>query len=263
MIHVKQIKKMVEEGEHIDAHKALDNLLELGPKNTEALKLRTVLFANEGRFLDERIIWEKIITHDNEDLDALFFFQRRHFEERESFYFTDRLPNGGVRFLANPRGLINSSIIGLFGCSLFLVVNSYSQKYYVLESPVVSMVCFLLFVVIPWLGIIVSYFRSLKEVVLSPEGIAFHARTAVCEKKWKDIDNAYIIYGKDEGEQKLALVLTPKNKSESACEIDLSPDSTSIRARVYFLEEVCRFFKPPVHLRSDLLVGRFPLRRRF
>lgn len=154
MKHVRDIRNMVEQGEHNAAHEALDHLLDLGPKNTEALKLKSTLYAVEGRFEEEAQVWEKIITEDQDDLDALYFFQRRHLEERESFYFTDILPGGGRRFLAHPRALINASLGGLFGCALFLLVSSYAQKYYILASPFVSFSCFLIFVIVPWVFII-------------------------------------------------------------------------------------------------------------
>ena len=254
---------MVENGDHEQAHDALDNLLELGPKNIEALKLKTVLYANEGRFVDERMLWEKIIFHDNEDLDAIFFFQRRHFEERESFYFTDRLPDGGVRFMANPKALISSSMLGLLGCTLFLILNSYSQKYYILSSHWISMSIFLMFVILPWISIVFNFVRSLKDVVLDLEGIKFYSRMKVVSMLWSDIDHAYLIYGIEEGEQKLCLVLTPKDPKEKAIEIDLGAETTSVRARAYFLDEFCRFYRPPTHLRIDALTAKFPGRLKF
>jgi len=86
-----------------EAQDALDNLLSLAPKNTEALKLKGQIYSQEGRLLEEAKIWEQIFRFDNEDDDALIFFQQRQIEERESYYyFTDPLPDGGRGFLAHP-----------------------------------------------------------------------------------------------------------------------------------------------------------------
>ena len=50
MMHVKQIKNLVEAGESSRALEALDNLLALGPSNMEALKLKAYLLSQQGRF---------------------------------------------------------------------------------------------------------------------------------------------------------------------------------------------------------------------
>ncbi|MDQ3235060.1 MAG: hypothetical protein M3Q07_24895, partial [Pseudobdellovibrionaceae bacterium] len=67
MKHVNQIRKIVEQGHLDEAHKAIEDLLELGPKNLEALKLKAALFEHVGRFEDEEHQWRRIIEIDNED----------------------------------------------------------------------------------------------------------------------------------------------------------------------------------------------------
>lgn len=246
---------MMEDGQHDKAHAALDNLLSLGPGNLEALKLKSILFASEGRFLEEARMWEKIIDQDNEDLDAIYFFQRRHLEERESFYFTDHLPAGGRRFLAHPRSLINASLGGLLGCTLFLLISSYAQKYYFLSSTIVSAGSFFLFVILPWLFIIYAYFKALREVLLTSEGICLNTRLKSYDMKWDEISEAYLARSGAHNEAKLALVLIPKNKEYPAVEIDLSRESTAIRARTCFIDEVARLFHAPVHTSKDELAN--------
>src|SRR4051812_29827081 len=123
MLHVKQIRAVIEAGEADQAHQALDQLLALGPNNTDALKLRASLLEHEGRFAAEAKIWEKIAVIDREDADAVAFLLRRQLEDREHFYFTDDVPGGGRRFMAYPRRLINHSALGLAGCVGFLVAT--------------------------------------------------------------------------------------------------------------------------------------------
>ena len=246
---------MMEEGQHEKAHEALDNLLSLGPGNLEALKLKSILFATEGRFLEEARVWERIIDQDNEDLDAIYFFQRRHLEERESFYFTDHLPAGGRRFLAHPRSLINASLGGLLGCTLFLLISSYAQKYYFLSSTFVSAGSFFLFVIVPWFFIIYTYFKALREVLLTADGICLNTRLKSYDMKWDEISEVYLARSGRHNEAKLALVLIPKDKQLPAIEIDLSRESTSIRARTCFIDEIARLFHAPIHTSKDELAN--------
>ena len=244
---------MVEEGSHEDAHEALDRLLSLGPGNLEALKLKCFLYSVEGRFYEESRVWERVLDQDYEDLDALYFFQRRHLEEKESFYFTDRLPSGGRRFLAHPRALINASLGGLLGCTLFLVVSSYAQKYYILSSPLVSFSSFFLFVVVPWFFIILTWFRSLREILITSESILFNTRIKCHDVKWRDVESVYLAHVHVAGEQKLSLIILPRDPALSVYELDLSRDTSAVRARALFIEEINRLFREPVYVsRSDI-----------
>jgi hypothetical protein len=109
MLHVKQIRDIVDAGQTDEAHDALDQLWALGPHNTEALKLRAKLFEYEGRFAEEGKVWERVGSIDREDPDAVSWHLRKQLEDREHFYFTDDIPGGGRKFMAYPRSLVNTS----------------------------------------------------------------------------------------------------------------------------------------------------------
>ena len=135
MSHVAKIKSMLDQGEVNEAQDALENLLELGPNNVEALKLKAFLYMAQGRFNEEEKVWQKVFEVDQEDPDAIEFLQRKHMEDREHYYFTDILPEGGRRYLAYPRTLVNISLIGLIGCISFLLLTRLSDDFEFATSP--------------------------------------------------------------------------------------------------------------------------------
>jgi tetratricopeptide (TPR) repeat protein len=61
MKHVTSIKKIIESGDREEAQQAIDNLLELGPNNLEALKLKAMLYSSEGRFSEEAQVWHRVL----------------------------------------------------------------------------------------------------------------------------------------------------------------------------------------------------------
>ena len=240
---------------------ALDQLLSLGPGNIEALKLKCFLYSLEGKFREEFMAWEKVLDQDYEDPDARYFFRRRDMEEREGFYFTDSLSRGGRRFLAHPRSLINASLGGLLGCTIFLLVSGYARSYIMLASPLVSFSSFFLCVILPWFFILLSWIRGLREVLITSEGVVFNARVKSYSLAWQNTESAFLAHLYTEGKQKLSLILIPSDPGGEVFELDLSRDSSTIRARSLFIDEVCRCFGRPIcvrrhdlHLPSDRLI---------
>lgn len=253
MLHVKQIKDIVDAGQTDEAHEALDQLLALGPSNTEALKLKARLFGYEGRFLLEHRTWDKIASIDPEDEDAVAHMWGRQVEEREHFYFTDDLPGGGRRFMAYPRRLVFMSIIGLFGCVGFLLIMRLATLFPILGEPPAMLSLFAVLVLGPWFGIIGSYFRSLRAVVITPEGIAVATRRKVHAFTWTDLDKVCLARAIDAHGASLSLVLVPRESQSAIIEIDMAEGSSTIRARSYLLRDISRLFREPEYTRRDSL----------
>lgn len=242
MIHVRQIREFIEEGESDKALTALDDLLLLGPRNTEALKLKAYIFQQEGRFLDEEKVWQAIIDQDPEDLDAIEYIYRRHIEEREHFYFTDELPQG-KRYLANPRSLVNMSLVLLFGCMLFLILSNYSQKYLFLADSQLHLLSFGMFVIVPVLGIVAVYLKTLRDVMINSEGIKLTTHLQNYQFFWKDVKEIHIAHDfLIPAEAKLSMIFIPKDTSQRPIEINLSQDKAAIRARTFFIGEIGSYF---------------------
>lgn len=253
MMHVKKIKEIIEEGRTDEAHSALEDLLALGPKNTDAMKLRASLYAMEGRFTDEGRIWQKIAEVDNEDADAIVYYTQKQLEDREHFYFTDDIAGGGRKFLAYPRKLVNASIIGLFGCVAFLLASRAALSYPKLSDPAVMLGMFGLLVALPWVSLLVAYFRGIRSISVTAKCIVISTRIKTVQIDWPEVQRLYLARSGHPDQPGLSLVVVPKDNSAAVYNIDLSPKSTCIRARSHFIKEVTRMFSEPDFIRWDAL----------
>jgi hypothetical protein len=251
MMHVKQIKEIIDEGRTDEAHSALEDLLALGPKNTEAMKLRAALYAMEGRFTDEGRIWQKIAEVDNEDADAIVYYTQKQLEDREHFYFTDDVSGGGRKFLAYPRKLVNASIIGLFGCVAFLLASRAALTYPQLSAPAVMLSLFAFLVAMPWVALLVAYFRGIRSISITSKEINISTRLKATVLAWPDVERICIARSGNPENPGLSLVIVPKDKTLPMQSIDLSTKTTCIRARSHFIKEVTRMFSEPEFVRWD------------
>ena len=252
-MHVRQIRESIDSGKTDEAHDALDQLLALGPQNTEALKLRASLYESEGRFVDEARVWDKVSTVDREDPDAIAFLLRRQLEDREHFYFTDDVPGGGRRFMAYPRRLINNSALGLIGCIAFLLSTRVSVSFPVFADPSVMISMFGVCVLLPWLSIMVVYFRSIRSITLNSSIITVSTRLRAHTFQWQELERVCLARTASGRGPYLSLVLLPKDRTVTPIEIDLNQGSTAIRARSYLIREIARLFCEPEYLRREAL----------
>jgi tetratricopeptide (TPR) repeat protein len=250
MLHVKQIQSLADNGQAEQAYEALDQLLALGPKNTEALKIKARLLAHEGRFFDEGKIWEKIALIDHEDDDAIQYLLQRQIEERENFYFTDDIP-AGKRFLAYPKKLIKISMIGLGGCLVFLTGTRLSVSFPQLAEPVVTICLFVLCVLAPWFLIIWTFFKSLKWVLITHSALTISTRLKSFEWPWSKVRTLYLAHSYLDGVPPLSLIIVSTEEGEPTLEIDLTRETSSIRARAYLIHEMTRHFRQPVFIRRE------------
>ena len=247
MRHVSAIRKLIAEGNVREAEAALDNLLELGPSNVDALKLKAMIFGAEGRFRDEEQIWSHILKIDQEDPDAIGYIHKRHIEDREHYYFTDDLPGGGRRFLAYPRALVNISVVGLMGCIGFLMLTRLAERFPVLQVPTVVLVSFLILLISPWVGIIVSYCRSIRAIDVSHLGVGFATRFNSTQLKWPDVEKICLTYSNDPNEPDLRLVVIPRDPRIRPVEVDMNETSSPIRARSHLVNEISMHYGPVPH----------------
>jgi hypothetical protein len=240
MRHVSTIKKIIDKGEFKEAMSALESLLSLGPNNLEALKLKAMLFHAEGRFIDETKVWEKILNVDREDVDAINYIFKQQNEDREHYYFTDEVPGGGRRYLAYPKALITMSMFGLFGCLAFLSISKLSDQYPWLAEAEVMLANFAAFVMLPWVGIIISYFRSVKSVSILPTGIEITTRVKLLRFQWIDVEKLCIVSNLSDGKLSLSLLVLPKVSAGKLpiVSLDLTDNSSSIRAKTYLMRDI-------------------------
>lgn len=246
MRHLSEIRKLMETGQVTEAKSALENLLELGPANLEALKIKAGIFAAEGRFQEEEKVWHRILEMSPDDEDAIDYIQQRQID----FYFTDDLPGGARRFLAYPRALVKISVLGLLGCTSFLMLTRLSEKSWGL-TPEAIFGAFLILVILPWVGIIWTWARSLKNVVTSLDGIQVSTRFKRFVFRWADLDKIYLLHAANPFDPDLKLLLIPKDNEERPINIDLNESSSSIRARSFLVNELFIYFPDVVHQCED------------
>jgi tetratricopeptide (TPR) repeat protein len=248
MLHVKQIETLVDEGAHSDAHQALDQLLALGPQNTAALKLRAQLLDYAGRFDEESRIWDKIAGIDPEDEDAVNYYFNRQIEDREAFYFTDDLPGGGRRYLAQPKALIQSAVYLLFSCLTFVYLAAGAVKQWpVLGTPPVFLPLFAGLVILPCAYVLFLYMRSLKAVSVSSAGITISSRLRRYHFAWPEIKEVALASSFTNQKAELHLVVVPTVETAPRVLVDLGLHSTPIRARSYLVRDIQRHFQDPVY----------------
>jgi hypothetical protein len=245
MKNVAEIINIAESGDLAGAHQALDQLLAMGPGNIEALKLRARLFEVAGRFLQESKIWEQVARIDRDDTDLAAYIARRQGEDREHFYFTDTIPNGGKRFIAFPRRMIKAATIGLVGCVTFLIMARLATIYPVLNHPFIMLSAFTGLVISPWIAILVSYSKSLRYINVSKDGLEIATRFRLHKMPWNTVEQVYLAQDDRHDTYKLSLVVTRRGQDDAAFELDFNENSTSIRARSYFVREIMNAWGEP------------------
>ena len=252
-MHVKKIQEVVDTGDYNSAYDHLDALLELGPNNIEALKLKAELYEAEGRFDDASGVWEKIAGIDREDEEAINFLLRQQLEDREHFHFTDDLPGGGRRYLTYPRRVIQFAAFGFTGCLAFLVYSRLAANYEVLNHVNLMFVVFGLFIILPWLGIVASYLHTVRWISVNHKGLEINSRLKTRYLRWPDIEKVCLARHATGDDASLSLIIIPKDRTEKAIAIDLNLGSTLIRARTYFVREISRYFHEPELTTQDEL----------
>jgi len=237
MKHVSAIKDIVAKGQFEEAHQALEDLLELGPNNMEALKLKAALFQHVGRFDEEENVWRRIIEVDHEDEEAIAYFQRSQLEDREHYYFTDPLPGGGRRFLAYPRALVSVSFVGLLGCVSFLLLTRTSGEN-LTRSPLVLFAAFALLVLSPWIAIIYLYLRTLRSINVTSPGFEVTTRFKNFLYPWTAIKQIYLAHSDNPETSDLRLIIVPQDNTQPPMSIDFGEDTSAVRARRHLLQEI-------------------------
>ena len=179
------------------------------------------------------------------------FTLRRQLEDREHFYFTDDLPEGGKRYLAYPKTLVNISVLGLLGCVSFLFVSKVTES---LGFPSYSVViAFVLLVVSPWIGIIWVYCRSLRSISVTRSFLEVSTRFRSFQFEWKNIAKVVLSHSENPNDPDLRLVIVPKDKQQKSIVIDYNDASSAIRARSYLIMELNQFYRDISFERFDAL----------
>lgn len=261
MRHVTRIQQLINNGEIGEAEEALENLLALGPKNLEALKIKARILEARGFFKDATREWEKVASLANSDLDAIDYFRRKYIEDRENFFYTDELADGGRRFIAYSRAMIQAALLGLLGCMIFVIALWLNSSQEQLASPWFLISLFVICVCLPWPFVMYAYLTSVKSVTVSGVGLSLATRTKTHDYRWNELSGIYVAHSGNLQLADLALILVPKEGVDKpVLEIGLNEATTSIRARSSLVQEVARQAAEPTYLEREKM-PKFSQRR--
>jgi len=144
--------------------------------------------------------------------------------------------------------------MGLFGCIIFLLSTRLASIYPIVGEPPMMLSLFGICVLLPWLGIVVVYFRCIRSVTITPKGITVATRLRRHAMVWADLDKVCLARSTDKhGNPLLALVLIPKDRTVPPLEIDFNLHSTAIRARSYMVREITRLHAEPQCIQREAL----------
>ena len=233
MLPVQKIEALVDENQNVAAHAALDEILALGPNNFAALKLRARLFRDSGRFLDESKVWQKIAVVDTTDEDYEKFLLSRRVDEREYIFFTQDIPTEGRRFLTLSKSVVKSALIGLMGSIVFLSFSHVAQVKTQFLTLFNLLLCFTVFVVVPWGWIIRSFLFTLRSITIGDTKIHFRnfLKTFTLEREnCRSIDLTF------DNKDRLLLIFSTVNGPSIA--VDFREYFSPIRSRTFFLRDL-------------------------
>lgn len=251
-MRVERIKKIIATGNLDLAHNELDTILDLGPSNIKALKLKASLLGAQGKFEEEKRIWVKVHDLDAEDLDSIRFLQRKQLEDREFFYFTDELP-AGRKFLAYPKSVAVASLLGLLGCLFFFLLTHLATSYPLLATKGAVLTAFVCCIITPWVLIIYRYLTGLLFVVVTVDSIRIKSRLRSLEYRWEELSRVCLAHHRDQHMDRLLLVIVPRNSSAPAVKIDMSDSGSTLCARSYLIAEITKFCTGFEHTSSQHL----------
>lgn len=273
MYTVEQIKNLIDKGELTAAEKAIEALLKLGPTNIEALKLKAIIFSQQGHFYEEHQIWCQIMELAPDDFDLADYFNFYYLEEKEKFYFTDRLPEGGRRFILFPRSIIESCGLAFLSCLFFLYLYQKFSAFFVEHLPFVSHIFIAVFVILlPWFFIIRAFKKNPGDIRVTPAGVmmtnrfrnnyhsswssktpqmSFENQFTKWQIPWDSIKKIYVAHKSKIHAFSLALILLPKDPNKEIIEIELSLDKSIVKGRRFLVYEILSFEQEVEYIQRD------------
>lgn len=237
MKHVNEALKLYNSGDGVGALQVLDNLLDLAPRNPEALRLKARILDAWGRFDESYQVLLALSQLPNPSDEAVHEIEQRASEEREAVLFSE-LTSEGRWYYSFPGAQLLVSIVGLVGCALFLVTSS--QVNFANPNEVIAMVlsfCFL--VLLPCIFLIVIQLTGIKKILVGLRGISVSTRFSEKSYAWDEVKAAVVEYDSDPRVDFLRLkVFGLQDAKEPLLNLDMSRAKSVVRARRHFLKNV-------------------------
>lgn len=237
MKHVNEALKLYNAGDGNGSLQVLDNLLDLAPRNPEALRLKARILDAWGRFDESYQVLLALSQLPSPSEEAVQEIEQRASEEREAILFSE-LTSEGRWYYSFPGAQLLVSIFGLVGCALFLITSS--QVNFANPNEVIAMAlsfCFL--VLLPCVFLVVMQLTGIKKILVGLRGISVSTRFSERSYAWEDLKAAVVEYDTDPRVDFLRLkVFGLQDPKEPILNLDMSRSKSVVRARRHFMKNV-------------------------
>jgi hypothetical protein len=237
MKHVNEAQKLFAAGDGTGALQVLENLLDLAPRNPEALRMKARILDSWGRFDESYQTLLKLSQLPNPSQDVVQEIEQRAVEERESILFSE-LTSEGRWYYSFPGSQLWVSLLGLLGCAMFLI--SSSQVNFANPNEVVAMaLSFVFLVLLPCLFLAVIQLSGIKKILVGLRGMTVCTRFKEKLYTWDDLKVAVIEFDPDPRVDFLRLKLFGQGESKTPLlSLDISKGRSVVRARRHFLKNI-------------------------
>jgi hypothetical protein len=247
MKNTHNIREIFNQGLLTKALQEIKELLKLGPSNLAALKMKSAILLQKGRFYEASITIAKLVELAPDDEEVIEKVISLEIEEAERLYFTEILPSGGIRFITYHQDIADTSLLASFGSLFFLLSLNNWPRYNLLASNMTISLFAFIVIVIPWVLFLFKHYTSVHSISVDLNGIRVHKRSGGELIKTRDIENIYIVQQSKKDKNYLSAVIVSKNKIKF--EIDLSKETSILKARSFFISMLQNIHKK-VHFTS-------------
>jgi hypothetical protein len=237
MKHVNEAQKLYAAGDGTGSLQVLEDLLDLAPRNPEALRLKARILDSWGRFEESYQTLLKLSQLPNPSEEVVQEIEQRANEEREAILFSE-LTSEGRWYYSFPGSQLWVSIAGLVGCVLFLLTSA--QVRFTNPNEVVAMaLSFVFLVLLPCVLLVVIQMTGIKRILVGLRGISVCTRFREKVYAWDELKVAVIEFDQDPRVDFLRLKIFGQTDSqEPLLNLDISRAGSVVRARRHFLKNI-------------------------
>lgn len=253
MKHLYDAQQFLKKGESQAAMTVLENLLDLAPRNPEALRLKALILDSWGRFDESLATLHNLSQMSGLTQECASDIERRAFEEKEAVVYSE-LSSEGRWYFAFPAIQVWISLYGFLGCAFFLLLspNLLSQGN---ERFSDLMAAFLFFVVMPWIGLMIVHFTGIKKILVGINGVKICSRLSEINIRWDQINAAVVEHDPDILKSKLSLILYSKESpSKILYKFDVSKKGGVVRARRHFVRSILNYVDTVIYIPTSQAV---------
>jgi tetratricopeptide (TPR) repeat protein len=240
MKHVKEATALLESGDAPGALGILEDILSLAPRNSEALRLKARLLDAWGRFDEALHVLHALSQLSNLNDQELRDIEARAMEEKETIVYSE-LSAEGRWYFAFPVAQIWISLYGFLGCAAFLLLSPSLLSGGAENFPQLAS-AFALFVVVPWLALLVVHVTGIKRILVGVGGLRVCRRFAQSAHPWSSFAKAVVEYDHDINSGYLRLHLYgTESATNPSLSFDISSKSAVVKARRHFVRNVLSY----------------------